>query len=48
MKNTVFRNASGLPNSRQFTTAADIARLAQALLRDFPEYYHYFSVQRFR
>ena len=44
MASTVFRNASGLPNSEQVTTARDMARLANALLRDFPHYYPVFSV----
>jgi D-alanyl-D-alanine carboxypeptidase len=38
MSSTVFRNASGLPNPEQVTTARDMARLANALLRDFPHY----------
>ncbi len=47
MKDTVFRNPSGLPDNRQHTTALDMARLAIALHRDFPEYYHLFSLQSF-
>lgn len=47
MKNTVFRNPSGLPDRGQHTTAFDMARLAIALRRDFPEYYHFFSMQSF-
>jgi len=47
MKNTVYRNASGLPDEGQVTTAYDQARLGIALRRDFPEYYHYFSLQSF-
>jgi len=47
MKNTVFRNPSGLPDNKQHTTAFDMARLAIALRRDFPEYYHFFSLQSF-
>ncbi len=39
MKNTVFRNASGLPNPEQVTTARDMAILAAHVIRDFPEYY---------
>ncbi len=45
MTSTTFRNASGLPNSGQRSTARDMARLAQALLRDYPQYYHYFQTQ---
>ncbi len=47
MKNTVFRNASGLPNRRQISTARDLALLAQALISEFPQYYHYFSTKKF-
>ncbi len=48
MTNTVFRNASGLPDAAQHTTARDVARLAYALHQDFPQYYGYFSETRFR
>lgn len=44
MSSTTFKNASGLPNSEQVTTARDMAKLAHALLRDFPHYYPVFSV----
>jgi D-alanyl-D-alanine carboxypeptidase len=47
MKNTTYRNANGLPNPEQRTTARDQAILGVALLRDFPEYYHYFAAERF-
>jgi D-alanyl-D-alanine carboxypeptidase len=47
MTSTVYRNASGLPNREQVTTARDLARLAFALMRDFPHYYAIFSVQSF-
>jgi D-alanyl-D-alanine carboxypeptidase len=47
MSNTVFLNANGLPNPGQHTTARDMAILGVALLRDFPEYYHYFSAEQF-
>ena len=47
MKNTVFRNPSGLPDNKQHTTAFDMARLGIALRRDFPEYYHYFKMTSF-
>lgn len=45
MSSTVFRNASGLPATDQVTTARDLARLAQAMLRDFPHYYPLFSAR---
>ena len=44
---TTFRNASGLPNSRQTTTARDMARLAIALHRDYPDYFEYFNEESF-
>jgi D-alanyl-D-alanine carboxypeptidase len=47
MSSTVFRNASGLPNREQVTTARDMARLAFALMRDFPHYYPVFSAQSY-
>jgi D-alanyl-D-alanine carboxypeptidase len=47
MTSTVDRNAAGLPNREQVTTARDLARLAFALMRDFPHYYAIFSVQSF-
>ena len=47
MSHTVFRNASGLPNRHQVTTARDLARLSLALQRDFPQYYKYFSLTSF-
>ncbi|WP_378950885.1 serine hydrolase [Mesorhizobium sp. ANAO-SY3R2] len=47
MNGTVFRNAHGLPNSAQFTTARDMATLGIALREHFPQYYSYFSTRSF-
>jgi D-alanyl-D-alanine carboxypeptidase len=47
MANTRFRNASGLPNRRQLTTARDFAILARAIRRSFPEYYRFFRTRSF-
>lgn len=47
MRDTVFRNASGLPDEEQVTTARDMVRLALALRRDFPEYYKVFATRAF-
>ncbi len=44
---THFDNATGLPDDRQITTARDMARLALALQRDFPDRYGYFSTRSF-
>ncbi len=48
MDSTTFRNASGLPNSGQKTTARDMVILSARLMQDFPQHYHYFSVQSFQ
>lgn len=47
MNRTVFKNASGLPNSAQVTTARDMATLGVALIRDFPREYKMFSAESF-
>lgn len=47
MTRTVFRNASGLPDDGQRTTARDMARLATRLINDYPQYYGYFSRRSF-
>ena len=47
MRRTSFRNASGLPNRRQLSTARDMAVLAKRLVEDFPQHYRYFSRQRY-
>ena len=47
MTRTTFRNASGLPNSSQTTTARDMATLGLRLQRDFPRYYKFFAIKRF-
>ena len=43
MTQTTFRNASGLPNPEQFSTARDMATLASHLIKDFPQHYANFS-----
>ena len=48
MSRTVFRNASGLPDWDQVTTARDMATLGRRLLFDFPQEYKYFSTTTFR
>ncbi|MEQ8325576.1 SPOR domain-containing protein [Parvibaculum sp.] len=47
MSKTTYKNASGLPNSAQKTTARDQATLAKRVREDFPQYYHYFSTEYF-
>lgn len=48
MHRTQFRNATGLPNEEQVTTARDMAILAQALYANFPDRTHYFATPEFR
>lgn len=47
MDNTTFRNSSGWPDPDHLTTARDVATLAAAIIRDFPDYYHYYSERSF-
>ena len=49
MKSSSFRNSSGMPDPQHYTTARDLAKLAGALIRDFPEdYAKYYSIKEFR
>jgi len=49
MKNSSFTNASGLPDSKHFSTARDLGLLASALIRDFPqEYEKYYRIKEYR
>lgn len=47
MTRTTYKNASGLPDGAQLTTARDQATLALRMHKDFPQYYHYFSTENF-
>jgi D-alanyl-D-alanine carboxypeptidase len=47
MSHTVYRNASGLPDDAQVTTARDMALLGRAIQERFPQYYSYFSTRTF-
>jgi D-alanyl-D-alanine carboxypeptidase (penicillin-binding protein 5/6) len=47
MKNTQFRNSTGLPDPQHYTTVHDLGILAAALVRDFPEFYPIFSMKSF-
>jgi D-alanyl-D-alanine carboxypeptidase len=47
MRHTVFKNATGLPNRQQVTTAREMAVLSQALYKHFPEYYKLFKEKTF-
>ncbi len=47
MKDTHFVNSTGWPNKDHYTTAADLAKLAQAIIADFPEYYKWYSIKEY-
>ena len=47
MSNTTFRNASGWPDPEHRTSARDLAILAEATIRKFPDYYKYYSEREF-
>ena len=47
MSGSHFTNASGLPEPDNYTTAPDMARIAAALIRDFPEYYPWNAVREY-
>lgn len=47
MKNTTFKNASGLPHKAQKTTARDMAVLAAAMYHHFPQYYDLFKTKNY-
>lgn len=47
MSNTQFVNSTGLPHAQHYTTANDLAKLAAAIIRDFPEYYGLYSIKEF-
>lgn len=49
MASTHFMNATGLPDDKHYTTAADLYKLSAALIRDFPQQYaRYYAVKEFR
>ncbi len=48
MQNTIYKNASGLHDKNQITTARDQAILGILLRKNFPQYYKYFSIRKFR
>ena len=47
MTNTKFENSSGLDYNNQYTTAADMAKLALATIKEFPEFYKWYSIKEF-
>jgi serine-type D-Ala-D-Ala carboxypeptidase (penicillin-binding protein 5/6) len=47
MKNTNFRNSTGLPAENHYSSARDIAMLAAGIIREFPEFYQFYSEREF-
>lgn len=47
LRGTHFVNSTGLPDPDHYTTAVDMAHLAAALIRDYPEYYKWYSVKQY-
>lgn len=47
MNNTQFVNSTGLPHAQHYTTANDLAKLAAAIIRDFPEHYALYSIKEY-
>jgi D-alanyl-D-alanine carboxypeptidase (penicillin-binding protein 5/6) len=47
MAGTHFENSSGLPSPQHYTTARDMSLLANAMIRDYPQYYKYYSIREF-
>ncbi len=47
MENSQFKNASGWPDPNHYSTARDLATLAERLMADFPQHYHYYSEKEF-
>jgi len=47
MTGSHFENSSGLPSPQHYTTARDLALLANAIIREYPQYYKWFSVREF-
>jgi D-alanyl-D-alanine carboxypeptidase (penicillin-binding protein 5/6) len=48
LNNTGYKNPEGLTEPGHTTTARDLATLASRLMRDFPEYVHYYSIKKYR
>jgi len=48
LKNTTFRNATGAAEAGQRSTPRDMTAIAQHIVRDFPEYYHYYAQREFK
>ena len=47
MRDTQYRNATGLPDPEHYTTASDILKVANAIISEFPQYYSWYSKKEF-
>jgi len=47
MRSSHFMNSTGLPDDNHYTTARDIALIAKAIIKEFPDYYRWYSVKEF-
>ncbi len=47
LKKSTFGNSTGLPHPKQLMTARELAQLALYIIRQYPEFYHYFSQKKF-
>ncbi|QZA76652.1 D-alanyl-D-alanine carboxypeptidase [Deefgea tanakiae] len=48
LKDSVFTNSTGLPDPAMHVTTSDLSRLASAIISDFPEFYHIYSIKEFK
>ncbi len=48
MRDTQYRNATGLPDPEHYTTASDILKVANAIISEFPQYYRWYSQKDFQ
>jgi len=46
MTNTTFVNSTGMPDSKHITTAQDVARMAMATIKEYPEFYSMYSIKK--
>ena len=47
MTDTHFANATGMPNPEHYTTARDLAKLATAVIKDYPDHYAWYSIKKY-
>ncbi len=48
LKNTAFKNTTGITEPGHYTTARDMSVIASRIIRDFPQFYPYYSIKEFR